>query len=284
MKSVDDFHKIVVAIEKLAIEMGVEHRFVGGAAYSGLLTPNTSYDVDFTKRVVKLKNHKVLSLKRDDGTVRDVDLMVFCRNEEHLSLFRKRVDELKDALKVKDWPFISIENAIYEGVKKPNKILQFVSNLVVNSNSDFGEGKVRFCFEDISQEISWQSLEKWTVELSDGKSYSVRNPYADLLGYMVRTPIGFRTKDLAKLEFLEKLVDLVISIARKKNIDYFSDQYYAPWLSYFQKISTSRGSVGVKRDLIRGYWKIFGTKLVHGDGPIAKIISRLGNQFTGVRQ
>lgn len=279
-----DLHGIVSQIEAICQEEGVPHRFVGGVAYSGLLTEKTTFKIDVEKKTVILKNHLKLPVFRVDGTVRDIDLITFANDPDKLSRLKERFVRLalESGLRSK-FPFISVENAIFNNDKKHNKVFQFVCSISIEGQA-FGKGKVYLVYENISEEISWESLEAWTVKLEDGTSYTVRNPYGDLLGYLVRTPIGFKPKDRQKLALMEPLVDKTIEAGREAGIDYFSDRYYGPWLNFFQKMASAGGRVGLKREIIKTYWDIFGTKLAHGKGPVAKVISRLGNQFTGIKQ
>lgn len=279
-----DLHEIVCQIEKFCEDQQITHRFVGGVAYSGLFKKETKFEVDVERKIVHLKDHCDLPIFRDDGTVRDIDLITFCRDWGKIAKLKKQF-----ALQAKTsglggkFPYISVENAIFEGDKKQNKLFQFVCSILIEGE-EFGKGKAFLVYEDIKEEISWKSLEAWTVVLRDGRRYTVRNPYGDLLGYLVRTPIGFRVKDREKLALMEPLIDKTIELGRKAGIDYFSDDYYGPWLSFFQKMTTAGGTVGFKRDIIKTYWDVFGTKFAHGKGPVAKVIAKLGNQFTGVKQ
>lgn len=279
-----DLHEIVCQIEKLCQEAGITHRFVGGVAYSGLLTDKTTFKVDVATRTVRLKKHRQLPVFRDDGTVRDIDLITFCPNSEKIGDLKRMITRQALVSGLGDkFPFVSVENAVFNDDKKHNKIFQFVYSVFIDGQ-DFGRGRVYLVYESIREEISWRSLEPWTVILEDGRKYTVRNPYGDLLGYLIRTPIGFKPKDREKLALMEPLVDETIKLGKSQGIDYFGDDYYGPWLNFFQKMATAGGTVGLKREIIKTYWDIFGTKLAHGKGPVGKVISRLGNQFTGIKQ
>jgi hypothetical protein len=279
-----ELHEIVCQIERLCQEMEIAHRFVGGVAYSGLLTSETSFKVSVPTKTVRLKNHRELPVFRDDGTVRDIDLVTFCPDPEKIAQLKKMISSQAVISGLGDkYPFVSVENAVFNNDKKHNKIFQFVYSVFIDGE-DFGKGRVYLVYENIREEISWKSLEAWTIVLQDGKKYTVRNPYGDLLGYLVRTPIGFKPKDREKLALMEPLVDETIELGKKQGVDYFGDDYYGPWLNFFQKMATAGGTVGLKREIIKTYWDIFGTKLAHGKGPVAKVISRLGNQFTGIKQ
>lgn len=279
-----DLHEIVCQIEKLCQETWITHRFVGGVAYSGLLKDKTTFKVDVAARTVYLKKHRELPVFRDDGTVRDIDLMTFCPDQEKIASLKRMISRQALISGLGDkFPFVSVENAVFNDDKKHNKIFQFVYSVFIDGE-DFGKGRVYLVYEGIREEISWQSLEPWMVVLEDGRKYTVRNPYGDLLGYLIRTPIGFKPKDREKLALMEPLVDETIKLGKSQGIDYFGDGYYGPWLNFFQKMATAGGTVGLKREIIKTYWDIFGTKLAHGKGPVAKVISRLGNQFTGIKQ
>src|SRR3989344_1348388 len=86
---------MIAAIEKYAKSNGVDHRFVGGVSYGGLLDNQTTYSIDIQKKVVKLHNHRSFEFVRADGSVRDIDLIVLNQNTEVIDDFSHYIQTLK---------------------------------------------------------------------------------------------------------------------------------------------------------------------------------------------
>lgn len=264
--------EILQAIESYCNTNKLNHRFVGSVSFGGLLRKETTHRIDIKKKTVRLLHHAPLSVLRDDGTVRDIDIILFCKEKEKIIALKRFLSSLKS-------PLISIEAALYPSFGKRNIFFQFVTALEVDK-----ENRLFLAFDAITQHISWKSVEPWTVILENDQKYTVRNPVADYYAYQFRSPSGIRPKDMEKVLLLKKLADEVIKKGNSHHINYISDDYYRPWQTYTQQLQqTNRLSVLLKRKLSYYYWKTVGTYFAHGKGT-GKLFLFLSNQFTGIKQ
>lgn len=266
---------MVKAIEDYGRDNDLDHRFVGGMSYGGLLNDETTYKIDVSARTIWLDNHNSLFLLRPDKSVRDIDLILCTHHPEKIAPLKRFLNKLKWQVRVKlgFTPPISFEGLAPYGTT-PQGLMQYVTTIQVK------DSKVFLVFDKIRQPVSSQSLEPWHVVLEDGTSYTTRNPIADYYAYQFRSPAGVKPKDITKLIHLKKLADAVIAAGRKKSIDYASGDYYGPWQDYIDQLENSTlPSVRSKRFLTQLYWKTIGTTLAHGKG-IGKPVFAIFNFFT----
>lgn len=266
---------MVAAIENYASEHTLDHRFVGGLSYGGLLNDKTTYKIDVEGRSIKLTDHNPLLLLRPDKSVRDIDLILCSYQPEKIPPLKKFLNKLKWQVRMKlgYTPPVSFEGIAPYG-STPQGLMQYVTTLQVK------DGDIFLVFDKIRQHITHRSLEPWNIVLDDGTTYTTRNPIADYYAYQFRSPAGVKPKDITKLIHLKKLTDAVIEAGRKYGIDYTSDDYFAPWQEYINKLENSTlPSVRSKRFLTQLYWKTIGTTLAHGKG-VGKPIFAIFNFFT----
>lgn len=266
---------MVVAIEDYCRGEHLDHRFVGGMSYGGLLNSDTTYAIDVTKRKITLKNHNPLRLLRSDKSVRDIDFILCSYAPEKVQPLNKFLNKLKwqVRLKLSYTPPISFEGLTQYGSKPPG-LLKFVTTLQIQ------RGVVYLVFDKVSQAVSSKSLEPWTVVLDDNTAYTTRNPIADYYAYQFRSPAGVKPKDTDKVAHLKRLVDAMIIAGEKHKIDYTSEEYFAPWQQFIDEIQTSAiPSVKFNRMVTKLYWSTIGTTLAHGRG-IGKPIFALFNFLT----
>ena len=253
---------MIAAIEKYAQLNGVDHRFVGGVSYGGLLDNNTTYTVDIQKKTIQLHNHHAFEFVRADGSVRDIDLILLNQNAEVIDNFSQYIQSLKWDIKQKlhILPPISFEG-VFKKREKPPGLLEYVTTLHSSSDNYF------LVFDKVAQQISTTSLEPWTVQLENGLSYTTRNPIADYYAYQFRSPAGIKPKDVKKILNLSKLVDTMLEKGRRKKINYMDAEHYGPWLEFIYRLERSTDpSVQRKRAITRWYWSTLGTAFSHGRG------------------
>ncbi len=279
-------YSTIQQIENYCNEYDIPHRFVGGVSYAGLLNPETTYNLDLPAKTIQFSNHNPLELIRADGSVKDIDMIIFTPDEKKVIGLHTFVAGLrKQALEANDlFPDVSIEATIYPSLGTRNALLQFVTALEVDTNATFGDGNIYFAFDDLKQTISWKSLEGWTIYLQNGTHYTVRNPIADYLAYHFRSPSGLKPKDKEKVLRLKQLADEVMELGKEQGIEYDSKDYYQPWKRYTDRLTHRTGLTGVKAVIMRVYWATIGTTLAHGKGFIGSILTKFANQFTGIKQ
>jgi len=269
---------MIVDLQTFAKENAINHRFVGGISYGGLLNDKTTYEIDVLKREVRLKKHNQLTLLRNDGTVRDIDLIFLTQNQTKITKLKEYVRELKwkTRNKISFTPSISIEGVRQiAGKQTTGQFFQYVTEIGVK------KGQYYLMFDEIKEKISPDSLEPWTVILEDGVSYTTRNPLADYYAYQFRSPSGVKQKDVDKVKLLKKLSAQVLKEGAKKSIPYNSKQYYQPWQQYIRKLQRSTlPAVLSKRAILAWYWQTIGTSFSHGKGVLGKAIFGIFNTLT----
>lgn len=270
--------EMIVDLQTFGKENAINHRFVGGISYGGLLNEKTSYEIDVLKREIKLKKHNQLTLLRDDGTVRDIDLIFLTQNQTKILKLKEHVRELKwkTRNKISFTPSISIEGVRpIVDKQKTGQFFQYVTEIGVKKNQYF------LMFDEIKEKISADSLEPWTVILENGVRYTTRNPLADYYAYQFRSPSGVKQKDIEKVRLLKKLSAQVLKEGTKNSISYNSKQYYQSWQQYIRKLQRSTlPAVLSKRAILAWYWQTIGTSFSHGKGVLGKALFGIFNTVT----
>lgn len=272
---------IVNDIEVFCKQENIDHRFVGGVSYGGLLTKGTKWKIDISKKIIQLTNYNTLALKRKDNTVRDIDIIIFCQDKKKITLLKQYISLLKKKTSQERVPFplVSIEATLYPNLGKRSTLFQFVSALEVNKKK-----QLFLVFQTVRQFITWKSIEPWTVHLYNSISFTTRNPVADYYAYMFRSPAGIKPKDIKKIQRLQKLTSSVIIQGKKSQIDYLSDAYFGTWKTFIEQLEKSGDfTIRIKKYILKTYWESIGTKIAHGSG-IWSILLSLSNQFTGIKQ
>jgi hypothetical protein len=266
---------MIADIEQFCVKNNIDHRFVGGVSYGGLLNKTTTYDIDIVNRTVHLKNHNTLALLREDGTVKDIDFIFLTTSSSDILKLKKFTNRLKwnTRLKISFTPSISFEGPLpFIGSTIPGQFFQYVTEIGVKN------GQYYLVFENIVQAISHASLEPWTLILEEGMSYTTRNPIADYYAYQFRSPSGVKPKDIEKLIHLKKLVRAVEKAGRAVHVNYRSADYFKPWQKYIETLTESTfPSVQSKRAITSWYWSTWGTNFAHGKGITGKILLGLYN-------
>ena len=264
---------IISQIEQYALAHKLNHRFVGGVSFGGLLNEQTIADIFFDEHTIRLHKHNKNTFIREDKTIRDIDIILFCEDKKGINAFHHFLKNLKTTtLHPENFPDVSVEPTLYPSLGKRNPIAQFVTALEVDTKNN-----LFLTFEDITQQISWQSVEPWTVILENNFRFTVRNPIADYYAYLFRSPGGPKPKDIKKILHLKKLAETIISKGKEQQpaIDYLSKDYYGAWEAYIEKLhKTSNPLTNAKKFWIKLYWLTIGTPLAHN-------LSRYGSNFTG---
>ena len=269
---------MIVDLEFFGNQNGINHRFVGGISYGGLLNDKTTYSINVSKREITLKKHNQLTLLRDDGTVRDIDLIFLTQNQNKIMKLKEHVRELKwkTRNKISFTPSISIEGVrSIDDKQKTGQFFQYVSEIGIKN------GQYYLMFDEIREKISIDSLEPWTVILENGLRFTTRNPLADYYAYQFRSPSGIKQKDVEKVKLLKKLSVQMVKEGVANSIYYNSKQYYQSWQQYIRKLQRSTlPAVLSKRAILAWYWQTIGTSFSHGKGVLGKAIFGIFNTVT----
>ena len=270
--------EMVLDLELFCKNNDINHRFVGGISYGGLLNDKTVYTIDISNRKIELKKHNPVTLLRDDGTVRDIDIIFFTQNQSDIKKLKEYVRELKwkTRNKISFTPSISIEGVRQIKEKgKAGQFFQYVTEIGVKNGHYF------LMFDEVKEAITVESLESWTVVLEGGVCYTTRNPLADYYAYQFRSPSGVKQKDIEKVRLLKKLSSQEVKEGLKHSVAYNSKQYYQSWQQYIRKLQRSTlPAVLSKRAILAWYWQTLGTSFAHGKGLLGKAIFGLYNTLT----
>lgn len=270
--------EMIADLESFGNQNGINHRFVGGISYGGLLNDKTTYSIDVLKREITLNKHNQPTLLRDDGTVRDIDLIFLTQNQSKIIKLKEHVRDLKwkTRNKISFTPSISIEGVrSIDDKQKTGQFFQYVSEIGIK------KGQHYLMFDEIREKISVDSLEPWTVILENGLRFTTRNPLADYYAYQFRSPSGIKQKDVEKVKLLKKLSAQVAKEGVASAIYYNSKQYYLSWQQYIRKLQRSTlPAVLSKRAILAWYWQTIGTSFSHGKGVLGKAIFGIFNTVT----
>lgn len=280
-KKNDPLIEIIQSIETYCLIEKIDHRFVGGVSFGGLLNSKTRLKVDVPNKEITLQDHNPLTITRDDQTLRDIDFIFLSTDPKKIAELKKFIAQLKRDVrkKIGQTPSISFEGLTPLRVAPPRGFLRFVTVIEIQKNDLY------LRFDRIRQQISRDSLEPWTVVLEDGLHFTTRNPIADYFAYQFRSPSGVKPKDQEKLVHLKKATKLMVEAGKKYDIDYFSKKYYKNWVTYRSRLAKNQSLTVTSTKFITSlYWSTIGTDLAHGKGIVRKSILAFFNLVTRLRQ
>lgn len=255
---------------------GFPYVYVGGVV-SSRVGPETSLGrVNTISQSYSLEHEVPYNPIRKDGTVRDVDVVAFCPD---LQRFETAKREMQEAFP--DVP-ISIEGIRYPDWPERKKWKQFVVGNDVDE-----EGKFLFAFDDVKVKAPKEAFDIWNLHTADGLSLPVFSPATHAMRYLVRVPSGLKPKDDGvKFASLMRLADefttYIGELDPVHDGEYFN-QVYGPWLDFLelcQEVSPATFT-GAKVKIDALWWNTIGERLANGNGPMGKILARLGSSFSG---
>src|SRR5579859_8046157 len=95
MTQASSFEDIIITIENYCKTNYLNHRFVGGVSFGGLVNEKTIADINFSTKTITLINHNKETPFRKDKTMRDIDLIFFCEDKKKLSAFTAFIKSLQ---------------------------------------------------------------------------------------------------------------------------------------------------------------------------------------------
>lgn len=263
----------IAQIERVATYLGINHRIVGGT-FTDLLNPQTTFSIDPTNHTIAPDGYNQPTMYRADGTVKDVDMISFCPNQITVSEAKRL---LKDFERQKPFPHISLEPTYYSHWPRRNRLTQMVSTIDVDGEDNAATPSLNF--GNIHQPISWESVAPWKVVLDNGVSFTILNPYAHGLRYVMRNLSGVKKKDREKMSILMRMGGQVRQAGLAQEEDYL--ELYRPWIVFIHSMQRADDLVTrLKTKGTRFYWNTVGTSFAHGRG-IFKPLASLGDRFTG---
>lgn len=279
----DWYNTILSTVETYCRENALEHRVVGGTL-TDLLGPQTAFEIEVENRTIRLKNHKEPSLTRGNGTIKDLDLVLFTPNYQAFLRAKEQFRYWQNQAKAQNIPFplISVEAARHPGWPERNKLKQFVTAFEVKE-----DGKLYLTFGNLEQEIAPETVDGWKIVLEDKTSLTTFHPYAHALAYLLRVPSGLKPKDrkvigtdqqgaYSKFDLISNLAAHTFKAGEQFGIDYW--QIYQSWMDYTRELLLYPDlPTRIKGGITGFYWRTVGERISQVDS----IVSFLSNKFSG---
>lgn len=232
----------ILAVEEACNRHGINHRFVGGT-FTDLLGPATQTIIDIERKTIHLENYNPPTAVRSDGTIKDADLICFCEDQEKVAKAQREIQGLAVTAKKqrRPFPFVSLEPTHYSDWPEHKRWKQFVTTFEVDKKGDLSLN-----FGRIHQSITWESVEPWRVDLGNGVSFTILNPFAHALCYVLRVPSGVKKKDkeiltdpswgpYSKMSILMRVASRVHVAGEEHRLDY--KRLYQPWVEYIRRLT-----------------------------------------------
>lgn len=196
-----DVVSVLDDVSRQTLTSNQQYYVLGGIATSAIIHPDTVFDHQ-TERVIPTQAASQ-PLKRENGTLRDIDILV--------------LDTLdKDTAK-------SIKNSISEAIGKSlivsvfginehqptdsgHRIYQSLSTWTSKRTIDT-ENQHYYELYPLIQKVPKESYRPWKLELPNGSDIAVFNPAAHLLAYYVRSITSVRSKDLEKVITMKNIIE-----------------------------------------------------------------------------
>ena len=281
------YMRILSAVENYCQVHNLYHRFVGGTI-TDFIGPQTQFEIDIDHQTVTLHNSIGPDLQRSDGTVKDLDLVVFSPDREEFEQAKRTFKEWEDEARKANIPIphISLEAARYPDWPKRNKLKQFVSAFEVDEKR-----QLYLTFDNISHQIPWETVTPaWKIKLDSNTTLTMLHPFAHALCYMLRVPSGVKPKDKKrqtsadgskynKISLMMKLARQVMDAGRERHIDYYA--MYKNWIAYIENLKNHPDPITKTKAIITDlYWRTIGTDVSHGYGIYSRL-ANLSNRFSG---
>lgn len=225
---------------------------------------------------------------RSDGTVKDIDMVVF--TPDHSKVLRARRTFAKWSTEAETQglilPKISMEAARHPGWPKRNLLKQFVTAWEIDQ-----QNIPHLVFGALDQALNPASIEPWTIDLGNGNKITIFNPVAHALCYALRVPSGIKRKDREKIGedangqpysrigLVNGLGYEATKLGFLQGVDY--NDMYKEWACYIEALRKRPDPLTRVKGMVTGfYWDTIGTQVAHGSGIFAGL-SKFGDKMAG---
>lgn len=173
---------------------------LGGISTSAMKHPDTYFDHD--SRVVYAPDESAESVIRENGTTRDVDILIdgVLPNEQADNI-RATVAEAVPDLKISIFGFDEHRPVLTRRERIGRAFKEWTSKRTVDE-----DGNLHYELYPLSQQVQPESYEQWKLVAGEEAVTSVLNPAGHLLAYKMRSISGVRPKDIPKLTDLNNRV------------------------------------------------------------------------------
>lgn len=292
----EHYRNILAGTENYCIDIGADHRFVGGTI-ADLLSPTTDISIDIERRMIILRNYPPLTVSRSDGSVKDVDAIFFTETFEVFQTARQDFASWQKMGKRNGVPFpaISAEAARHPHWPSRNSLKQFVTAWEIDSDNI-----PSLHFGSVHQPINPLTIEPWTYQLEDDQiKLTGLNPFGFALCYVLRVPSGVKMKEKLIDEYVQgykgdgtpvmarfSKMSLVMGLAAQAHreaqhhgIDLKA--LHKEWIDYIHNLQhTDDPLIRLKAAVTDWYWKHLGTEVAHGKGLLG-VLSRFNDKMSG---
>lgn len=223
--------EIVSAIdEPLTNALGeTAYAVLGGITTTVLMNPRTL--IDEREQTITPPPEINLSSIRENGTQRDIDVLVMSSSSEVVNQVEDQVEEiLGDELEVS---VFGLKKASYLKSKKLRTILQVSSQRV-----EVSPQTIKAVLGPIEADLPRELFRPWKMQLPSG-TLSVLHPIAHALCYRTRSINGVRPRDLEKLAIME--ANIAAKIMNDDEYAKFTNWYnFASDIESLKKASTRK--------------------------------------------
>lgn len=270
----DNYLRLLGEIRDILDGFGFPYVFVGGVI-SSQIGPDTQIGIVHPEsKTFSLDNVKPPLVKRENGSVRDVDIVALCPYQDYFGDARA---ELKRNFRGVP---ISIEGIRYPYWPERKKLTQFV----VGTDAD-GMGRLFLAFDDIKIEVDPETLAPWGL-VTGHEIIPVFNPVTHLFRYLVRVPSGPKPKDIGKIALLSSLAwDFINKTIPEAEVPNFFEKYDG-WSQFLRRLIGPEENRAVwtsfKIWTTRTYWNTIGESVSNNStGKIGRVLGKLSDKFSG---
>lgn len=189
-----DCFEIVAGLNQSVREHTDTYYVVGGLASAALAHPGTRFDIG--QRTIIPPEDLTLPSARENGTLRDIDVLVLSPEEKKIDDVQNSVQSVVgDNLEISVFGIDSHEMYAEESRHWSRNFKEFLSQRTVDE-----QGRHRYVLRPIEQTVSEESYEPWAMLIPSDDYIQVMHPVAQLMCYKMRSISGLRSKDAQKVE------------------------------------------------------------------------------------
>lgn len=180
-------------------EAGVEYRVVGGI---GLQAVILSEGIDVGSRSIKLNPGASISSVRENGTRRDVDILITPTESKQIKVAKKITEDCLPDLSISVFGIKSVEQS-------GRGTWDFISRRIVSEQPN----RLFMSCDTSVGELPWSILDAWSVkDQSDQTIYHTIGPASHYVAYTNRSITGVRPKDEDKIGLLKEWLEDVFRL------------------------------------------------------------------------
>lgn len=206
---------------------GVNYTVVGGLGAHAI---THALKIDWDEGIVTVDPAAELPRIRDNGTVRDLDMLVHSSNAEDITVYRGGINNIINGAMVTSIfglrPYESNRRGILDVVGR-----RYITD----------DGHPFWRASGVETAIPPEGLRPWCVQRSGETVYTIINPVAQLGAYMNRSIAGQRPKDKEKIGDLKRVIMPSGKVSEIPKA--YRDQYDA-FLAQAEKMARARRRLG----------------------------------------